>query len=123
MPENISEIFEDNELLFRGIKEVFWDFELNRPSSAIFKDSFGISVDRMYNRTEIESVERLKEVKNFYKLCSVFVKDVKTIDAIVFYKPLQDNIYHSEIHNSVDFVQLKGGKPKKLRDRIFKIYE
>lgn len=40
-----------DEFLYRGIVELNWNYEKNEPSSATFKDSKGVSVDRDYHRT------------------------------------------------------------------------
>jgi hypothetical protein len=52
MSSLLSPEFSDAENLFREVIENNWDYEENRPSSAIFKDSKGVSVDRDGGRTE-----------------------------------------------------------------------
>lgn len=113
----------DEEFLYRGIIENLWDYENNRPTSAIFKDSKGVSVDRSCTRNEKECIDFLRSKKSFFKVCNIKVIDVKEADAVVLYKKIPDNIYHCEIHNSVDQVQIKGSKAKKLRDKIFKVFD
>jgi hypothetical protein len=115
--------FEEDEYLYRGILEVFWDFENDRPTSAIFKDSKGVSVDRSFDRNEDDCVTFLKKNKKFYRICNIQVKEVKSVDVIVIYKKIPENIYHSEIHDSSEKIQIKGSKAKKLRDKINKIFE
>jgi|SRR5690606_34621294 len=118
----LDEIISDDELLFRGIIESNWDFENDRPSSAIFKDSKGVSVDRSAGRNEEDCVAFLREKRDFFKVCSIEVKRVRENSAFVLYKYLLDNIYHSEIHDSIEKIQIKGSKAKKLRDNLFCIY-
>src|SRR5690606_21704095 len=108
------------ELLFRGIIESNWDFEHNRPSSAIFKDSKGVSVDRSANREEEVCVKFLNSKRKFFTTCSIKTKIVRDNNAVALYKKIPDNIYHSEIHDSAEKVQLTASKAKKLRDGLFK---
>lgn len=116
MPEELTEEVGDEEFLYRGIVENNWDFKNNRPSSATFKDSKGVSVDRDATRDEKECVEFLSSKKAFYAICKIKTKDVKSLSAIVKYLPLEGNPFHSEIHDSAERVQMRGSKPKKLRD-------
>ena len=50
--------FEEDEYLYRGILEVFWDFENDRPTSAIFKDSKGEWKSNHYRRKGTEASDR-----------------------------------------------------------------
>ena len=54
--------FRPDEKLFRAVKNkpVFWNIKTNRVSSAIFKDSHGVSVNRSGDRTDVESVRAMK---------------------------------------------------------------
>lgn len=47
---------EDDEILHRAVKPnlTFWSTKDNRPTSALFKDSKGVSVDRTGSRSESE---------------------------------------------------------------------
>lgn len=118
----MNDVISDDELLFRGVIEKFWDYEKNRPSSAIFKDSKGVSVDRSYDRTEAECLHFLKNKRDFFKVCSIKTADVRKNQAVALYKKLPDNIYHSEIHDSLEKIEIRGSKAKKLRDCIFQSY-
>jgi len=112
----------DEEFLYRGIIDINWDLKNNRPSSAAFKDSKGVSVDRSANRDDKESIEFLKEKKSFFAICKIQTGVARGIGAIVKYMPLDDNIYHSEIHDSTQRAQMQGSKPRKLRDRSELVY-
>ncbi len=59
MSEVVSQIIADDEYLYRGIIQLNWDYENNRPSSATFKDSKGVSVDRDSYRHEKECIDFL----------------------------------------------------------------
>lgn len=114
----------DEEYLFRGIVPVNWDFDNDRPSSATFKDSLGVSVDRDGGRTDQDCIEKLIERKNFFAICKVLTKDVRDVGAIVKYAPINpQNLFHSEIHDSETSVQLKGKKPNRIRDCSFVVFK
>ncbi len=116
MNEVINKNINENEYLYRGIIEINWDFENNRPSSATFKDSKGISVDRDNFRTETECLEYMQSSKKFFAICKIKTLKVVELNAVVKYKPTNLNIYHSEIHDSENKIQIQGSKSKKLRD-------
>jgi len=116
MPNKLSLIIDDEEFLYRGIIEHNWDYENNRPSSATYKDSKGVSVDRDGQRTEKKCITFLKNSKDFFAVCKVMTKTVKELNAIPKYLPIEDNPYHSEIHDSAERIQMRGSKPKKIRD-------
>jgi hypothetical protein len=122
-PNELNPIIEDSEFLYRGIIEDFWDYNHNRPSSAIFKDSKGVSVDRDAKRNENDCIDFLKLKKNFFAICKVQAKIVREENAMIKYLPEIDNIYHSEIHDSEERVQMRGSKPKKIRDNSIVVFK
>jgi len=111
--------FQDNELLYRSIKPdvTFWK-ESGILSSAAFKDSKGLSVDRAAGRCKPLCVEFL--LSRFPQSCvaSVKVEMCKEVDALVKYAPIdcesEKNEYHSEIHKSESVCKLTDGQAKKL---------
>ncbi|MCA0234021.1 MAG: hypothetical protein LCH91_26430 [Bacteroidetes bacterium] len=119
----LNEHIEDNEFLYRRIilNPNFWDFEKNRPSSAIFKDSNGASVDRQDNRSDSDVIETYKnyEIRGITKVLTSVCRELETYP---IYKPLDDNIYHCEIHDSKEKIQLSSSKAKKLRDNSIVIF-
>lgn len=117
-----SEI-EDNEYLYRGVVTQNWDFENDRPTSATYKDSQGVSVDRDGGRNGHDCIEKLKSVNDFHAICKVMTKDIRDLDAVVFYKPITDNNYHSEIHDSNERIQMRGKKPSKIREKSTVVYK
>jgi hypothetical protein len=116
MPDTLEEEISDNEFLFRGIIEKFWDYSQNRPSSAAFKDSKGVSVDRSAFRDDRDCINHLYSKRSFFAVSKIKAKAVRDLNALVLYLPEDNNIYHSEIHDSKERVKMRGSKPKKLRD-------
>jgi hypothetical protein len=111
---SIVEDFYNAEKLFRGVVEVNWVPHLNRPSSAAFKDSMGCSVDRQFRRDVRESLNSIFKNSKFRCVVSVNVLNIKTIEALVKYVPLEDNIFHSEIHRNDDKPALSSGQVRQL---------
>ena len=112
----------DGEYLYRGVVEVNWDDERQRPSSATFKDSLGVSVDRDASREKEECINRLINFKSFKAICRVTALAVRSADAVAKYMPTEDNIYHSEIHNTEDKIPLSGGKANRIREQSEVVY-
>ncbi|TRX45784.1 hypothetical protein FNH22_31410 [Fulvivirga sp. M361] len=119
----LNDEIEDSEFLFRGVVTQNWDFENDRPTSATFKDSKGVSVDRDGGRDDKDCIDKIKTVNDFHAICKVMTKDVRDLDAVVFYKPVPENDYHSEIHDSNERIQMKGKKPSKIRERSIVVYK
>lgn len=117
MPDSLSIFIQDEEFLFRGVIEINWDYENNRPSSAAFKDSYGVSVDRDGGRVETDCINFLKSRKDFFAICKIQTGTVRKLNAVVKYLPTNENLYHAEIHDSEERVQMRGSKPKKIRDQ------
>ena len=113
----LNEHIEDAEFLYRRIilNPNFWDFEKQRPSSAIFKDSNGVSVDRQHKRVDNDIIEEYKayEIRGIIKILTAVCRE---LDTHPVYKPIPDNMYHCEIHDSILKVQISSSKAKKLRD-------
>ena len=113
-------MIEQHEKLLRSIfpQDLFWDAVRNKPSSAAFKDANGCSVDRTGDRTLPDSINYLK--KRFKKNPAVAVLPKTTCDEIrvaVKYTPSKNNIYHTEIHDSEEVIQISAYKLKLLSDR------
>lgn len=114
-----SEI-EDGEILYRAIHPSFWNYEEDKPTSALFKDRKGVSVDRDGNRNENEVVNfLLKSRKNFGagKLNAGQTRNIGT-----YLKPdkTPDNDFHALILESESRIQISNGKAKEL-SRIINI--
>jgi hypothetical protein len=114
--------FTDDEKLFRAVKANpnLWKENENRPSSAIFKDSKGVSVDRQADRNVQESLDTI--ISNFEEtplkaIISVTINDCNEAGVIVKYDPSYKNKYHSVIYNSADVTELSSGKARFLSKR------
>ncbi len=116
MPDSLNIFVADEEFLFRGVIEINWDYENNRPRSAAFKDSSGVSVVRDGGRVETDCISFLKSRKVSFAICKIQTGAVRKLDAVVKYVPTNDNIFRSEIHDSNERVQMRVSKPKKIRD-------
>ena len=109
---NFSYEFKNNESLLRGvnINPDFWDDEENRPTSAVFKDNKGVSVNRTGENKEYyeKSLNCLKKnigerLRSVAELETDFCME---LGLHLKYCPIKDNIYHSEIHKSENEVLL-----------------
>lgn len=119
----LNEHIDDIEFLYRRIilNPNCWDFENNRPSSAIFKDSNGVSVDRQGNRDDQDIIDKYKDY-GIRGLIKILTSDCRDIETYPIYKPVSDNIHHCEIHDSESKIQISGSKAKKLRDKSIVIF-
>jgi len=93
--------FHSGETLLRGIhvKPDFWNNEMNRPSSAAFKDSKELSVNRTGEQKKYhkESAERI--VNNLGErlraIAELSVDFCESLELYLKYCPVSENIYHS----------------------------
>lgn len=93
----------------------------------MFKDSHGVSVDRDYGRQESEVINTMEERIGIEDLRGIVYVEAYTcseVGAIVKYVPLEDNPYHSEIHDSDFKPELTNAKARKLAkaSKVVKIY-
>ena len=117
---NFSDEFQNGETLLRGIRRTpsFWNDQQNRPSSGAFKkDPNGLSVnrtgeDRKYYRESRECLE--KNPSEFEIIAELEVDFCKSLDLYLKYCPIDDNVYHSEIHKSENEPSLTQSIAKKL---------
>ncbi len=119
----LVEHIDDKEYLYRRViaNPNFWDFDKNRPSSAIFKDSKGVSVDRQYKREDTDVINLYKDFP-IRAIIKILTRECRRLNTHPVYKPTPDNTYHSEIHDSTEKVQLSSAKAKKLRDSSIIIF-
>jgi len=123
MADTIPEEVLENEYLYRGVIELNWDFERQRVTSAAFKDSQGVSVDRQHTRSYRQCIDFLNRSTTFFAICKVQTKDVLELNALVKYLPIEGNPYHSEIHDSKERIQMRGAKPKRIREKSEIVYK
>lgn len=113
-----SEKIEPEELLYRAVpnKPQLWKSELNKPSSALFKDSMGVSVDRDGNRSQSDIIHFIKEnIKGELKaIILIKAQECFKFNAYPLPKPISNNIYHAEIHDSETKISLTDSKAKQL---------
>ncbi|APO46802.1 hypothetical protein BS614_24000 [Paenibacillus xylanexedens] len=105
------------EILYRALKPIpaWWKDDL--PSSAIFKDSNGVSVDRDGGRSTGNitlNFESRMGKENLRAIAIIKVEDCLDNDTVVLHKPVEDNEHHAEIHSSHDKVELTRGQARKL---------
>ena len=120
MPMLPSEIGED-EILFRGVttKPDMWKAGANRPTSAIFKDSGGASVDRDGGRNDNDAANSLcdwlaaKDIQ-LRAVVKISAGVCRRIETELLARPLEDNPYHAEIHVSGTRKEISD-KAKELR--------
>lgn len=119
-----SEI-DNEELLYRAIpnKPNFWKDEENRPSSALFKDDKGVSVDRDGEREEpLVIVDVLKNRKGYGlgKIQAGIAQNQVGVycKADPFPAENPENQYHALIMESKDKISISNGKAKKLSKLI-----
>ncbi|MEM3091523.1 MAG: hypothetical protein QXD05_00095 [Candidatus Pacearchaeota archaeon] len=91
-----SEIL-DNEYLYRAIHPNFWKEDENRPSTALFKDKKGVSVDRDGEREEKDIIQFLLRNRTNYGAGKLNAGETKEVG--IYLKPdkLPDNEYHALI--------------------------
>lgn len=83
----------------------------------MFKDSKGVSVDRGGNRSEEAIIDLLREHTNYELLKAVIYLESSFCYEIPFKlkaKPLDNNKYHAEIHDSNERIELTKSRARKL---------
>ncbi|MPM49903.1 hypothetical protein SDC9_96637 [bioreactor metagenome] len=116
-----SAIKEEEDLYRRvDVRPQFWKEECDRPSSALFKDSNGVSVDRSNNRSLediIKDEERLHRVfgsEDLKAVISVSKKTCEDKDIYVKCDPIDNNEHHCIIQRTESEVPLTSGQAKYL---------
>lgn len=93
-----------------------WDDEHQRPSSAIFKDSRGVSVDRDGKRSQQDIIqtiiERFSSKKGTYAIVYLSAEECREENVCPEADPIKDNEYHALIIDSPGNIRLD---PKKAR--------
>lgn len=91
-------------------------------SSAVFKDTCGVSVDRQWHRNVTEAVNELRDrlagkqdkTKEDYKVISVKKSDCDAVTAYCEYSPETDNKHHSLIKKSSTEIKLTKSQARTL---------
>ena len=100
-----TEFSEEGERLFRAVWDWFWKKDGTLAFSA-FQDKNGLSVDREDDRPTDECIGLMKKHGLKGSAVSVTVRDCREIAAHIHDCRSTSNIYHFEIHSSVDEVML-----------------
>lgn len=110
-----------DEMLLRWIKNVpnLWKHSQNRPTSAIFKQSNGVSVDRVLERELQFAIEELIQNKDPGKrytkaVVSITVNDCFNCETFPFEDPMPDNPFHAQIYDSPDTIIIQNPKRRCL---------
>jgi hypothetical protein len=114
----LGEIIKKEEHLFRAVfpYDFLWDFEKDKPSSAVFKNRNGCSVNRQGDLSVEQSFELIKESFKKSRAIAYFTKETcDIINVYAFWKPSK-NKYHSELWDSKDVVEINSYKCKLLSD-------
>ena len=119
----MDESFAPDEQLYRGLHSI-WLEDDNSVSSAAFKDSNGISVDRDGGRAGRDCIDKLVDnLPQIEGVCRLSCEDVEDCGALPVYLPVEENEYHCEIHDSVDQVQIKSkSKSRKLASKCHVVF-
>lgn len=102
LPEHIR----DEECLYRAVRALpnLWKDKQNRPSSVVFDNPDGVSVDRDGLRQETEIVDRLREtidpVVGLRAVIRITAGECREIGTHPVADPREDNAFHAEIHGS-----------------------
>lgn len=120
----MDETFASDEKLYRGLPS-FWIKEDDSVSSAAFKDSFGVSVDRDGGREEQKCINTMVgTLPQIVGIGRLTCGDVNDCNAYTKYLPVEGNEYHSEIHDSAERVQIKSSsKSRKLASKCRIVYK
>lgn len=115
----VKEPFYNGEKLYRAIKPIptMWKTIDNKrvPSSAVFKDSKGVSVDRQLYRENEIAIEYLSSSKEGYDILSITVNNCEDLSIVYQADPIDDNPYHSLILRSLnDKIELTSSQAKHL---------
>ena len=107
----------DDELLHRAIKPkaIFWNEKTNTITSALFKDSKGVSVDANANRDDDEIKNCfLAEFSDLKGEARVTVDTCKEKDCYVKADPLPNNNHHALIQRSENEIPLTKSQARYL---------
>ena len=109
---------QDSEILYRAIHPSFWNYEEDRPTSALFKDRKGVSVDRDGERTETEAVDFLLNLRENFGAGKLNAGQTRNVGTYLQPDNIPGNNFHALILESESKVQLSNSKAKKLSRMI-----
>jgi hypothetical protein len=109
---------QDIELLYRAIHPSFWNEEENRPSSALFKDEKGVSVDRDGERNQKDIILFLLSDRSGYGAGNLNAGETRKIGTFLKSSKIPNNNYHALIFESETKIKLSNSKAKSLSRTI-----
>lgn len=105
---------EDHESFFRVIRprEAYPNlWKGDRPSSAAFKDSRGLSVNRSDDDRQ-SSLDNLKHLQGL--IAEVYYKRCEEVGIVAHYLPLENNVFHCELHRNKEQMELSSSQARHL---------
>lgn len=113
--------------LYRGIKRSQPSFirpDNKTVTSAMFKDEYGVSVDRQMERSKEDAVNQIKKFfnKRLKGIASFSEKDVQFAKACLIPAPTDNNPYHAEIYKNEGKEMLSRVQQLQLADSCRLIY-
>ena len=117
----LSEEIQRNENLYRAIKRSNsnWLDDNNLPTSAIFKDDNGVSVDRDGNRDENDIIGFMQNIsfpRRVKGIVRVSAEECFTVGANAEPAPTERNPYHANIFLNTDNIFKQNLQAHKLAD-------
>lgn len=116
----------DSEQLYRAVPNHpnMWKSSENRPTSAIFKDSKGVSVDRDGERKETQIVSTFQSrFPNLKAIVRISASDCRKNNTHPIADILPDNPFHALILDSANEITISASKAKKLQKVSVVIFE
>ena len=112
-----SEI-QDSEILYRAIHPNHWNYEEDRPTSALFKDRRGVSVDRNGERVEEEAIAFLLHTRQDFGVGRLNAGQTRNVGTYLKPDKTSENDFHALILESESRIQLSNKKAKELSRMI-----
>jgi hypothetical protein len=109
-------LISNSEILYKAIKPIDHLWKQGSPSSAAFKDSKGLSVDRDGGRTKSDCITVLQDRIGTNAIVSFTAGGCRSIGVLPLAKPLIDNPFHAEVHRSATEIPLSSSQARRLRD-------
>ncbi len=112
-----SSVIHNLEILYRAVPSnpVQWNVHKNRPSSALFKQENGVSVDRNAGRSLKKIKKHIYQNRSYeYGIVCISARMCRLHETKPIALPVPNNKYHCEIRNNNDDKELPRSKAKKL---------
>lgn len=110
--------FKIEEKLFRGVKNDNPDLWKNgKPTSAAFKDSKGVSIEKAYTRNCQECIDSMKRYLPIHHFVSNVVALCNELNCFLVYNPISSPMiieHHALIYKNQNLEPLTNGQAKRL---------